>query len=74
MDFKGFVRQCYLRSEPSVDLETTQEQVNCSDHKLSMSEYDKILEEFGVKQGSDEMMSCNMWMLMSGPQLVEDKR
>ena len=38
-DFGGFVRECYLRSEPSVDLNnvTSDNPVNCSKHRLSIS-------------------------------------
>ena len=71
-NFKNFVRECYLRSVPSVDLDnvTAENPVNCSDHKLLCSEYDKILAEF-VPEGNDNLIfGCNMWMVQSGPQLV----
>lgn len=73
MNFGSFIRDCYLRSTPSVDLEalTGDERVNCSEHKLTTTEYDKILQEHGVKEDSDEMTACNLFMLQSGPQLVE---
>lgn len=70
MDAKGFVRECYLRSVPSVDLETTKEEVNCREHKLLVSEYEKILEKFC--ETIDEKFQCNMWCLCSGPNLVND--
>lgn len=61
----------YLRSEPSVDLATFKGQVDCSKHRLKISECEKIYEEFGVEKGTDLEMDCNMWLLNSGPQLVE---
>lgn len=67
----GFVREVYLRSMPSIDLQTVEGMINPSDHKLKMSEYDKILEEYGVKQGTDEYVACGFFMLNQGPQLVE---
>lgn len=75
MNFSNFVRECYLRSVPSVDLNklTGDQKVNCSEHKLALSEYDKILEEFEVKEDSQEILACNMFMLQSGPQLIDDK-
>jgi hypothetical protein len=68
---REFIRQMYLRSEPSVDLATFEGQVDCTKHKLKISECDKIYEEFGVEDGTDLAMECNMWLLGSGPQLVE---
>ena len=74
MEFGKFVREVYLRSEPSVDMNnvTGDKKVNCSDHRLKVSEYNKILDEFHVKEDSNELLACNMFMLQSGPQLVDD--
>ena len=82
-EFNGhdFVRECYLRSEPSVDLDTvtSDNPINCSKHKLSVPEYEKILQEFGLtdEQGNtidqDRVVGCNMWMLNSGPNLYKPK-
>lgn len=66
----GFVREVYLRSVPSVDLELIEGKVDCTKHTIKMSVYDEILQEFC--ENRDERMSANMFMLMSGPQLVED--
>lgn len=67
----GFVREVYLRSEPSVDLDLVPdgEQVDCTKHTLKMSVYDKLLEEFCEKDG--DRTAANLFMLRSGPQLVE---
>lgn len=70
MNAKAFIREVYLRSVPSVDLDKVDGQIEPGDHKLKMSEYDRILEEFGVENGTDLMLSCNMFMLNQGPQLV----
>lgn len=66
----GFVREVYLRSVPSVDLELVTEQVDCCKHTILMSVYDQLLDEFC--ENKEERMSANMFMLMSGPQLVDD--
>lgn len=78
-EFNGhdFMRECYLRSEPSVDLEqvTSDNPIDCCAHKLSVPEYEKILQEFGItdEQGNtideDRLLACNMWALNSGPSL-----
>lgn len=67
----GFIREVYLRSVPSVDLQKVEGTVKPGDHKLKMSEYDKILEEYDVKPGTDEYIACAFFMLDKGPQLVE---
>lgn len=54
---------------PSVDLEVATERVDCCKHTIKMSVYDAILKEFCETE--DEVVSANMFMLMSGPQLVE---
>ena len=82
-DFGGFVRECYLRSEPSVDLDevTADNPVNCSKHRLSTDEYKRILVEYGVADENwnpidgnrDRLTGCNMWCLQSGPQLYDPK-
>lgn len=66
----GFVREVYLRSTPSVDLEIVEEQVDCTKHTIPMSVYDQLLEEYC--ENAEERMSANMFMLMSGPQLIQD--
>ena len=68
----GFIREVYLRSTPSVDLDLVPEgeQVDCRNHKIKMSEYDKLLQEYC--ENKDERFACNMFMLQSGPQLIED--
>ena len=43
-DMSGFIREYYLRSTPSVDLDnvTSENPVNCSEHKLSTDDYHAI--------------------------------
>jgi hypothetical protein len=67
---EGFVREIYLRSTPSVDLDLVTEKVDCCKHTIPMSVYGQLLNEFC--ENDEERMSANMFMLMSGPQLVED--
>jgi len=66
----GFVREVYLRSTPSVDLEIVEGQVDCTKHTIPMSVYDQLLDEFC--ENADERLAANMFMLGSGPQLVQD--
>lgn len=66
---QGFVREVYLRSVPSVDLQAIEGKVDCTKHTIRMSVYDKILLEFS--ETDDDQFAANMFMLMNGPQLVE---
>ena len=66
----GFVREVYLRSTPSIDLELIEGQVDCTKHVILMSVYDQLVDEFC--ENDEERLSANMFMLMSGPQLIQD--
>lgn len=72
MNFYDFERECYLRSIPSVDLNdvTSDNPVNCSKHKLSLGEYEKILSEYNPNNDDNVRLACNLWMIQSGPLLV----
>ena len=82
-EFNGhdFMRECYLRSTPSVDLDevTSEHPINCCAHKLSTDEYNKILTEFGITDENgkaidqERLTACNMWELGMGPSLYEPK-
>lgn len=67
----GVIREIYLRSVPSVDLDLVEEgkQVDCTKHTIKMSVYDAILDEFC--ENKEDRFACNMFMVQSGPQLVE---
>ena len=65
----GFVREIYLRSTPSIDLDLVTEQVDCCQHTIPMSVYDELVAEYC--ESDEDKVSANMFMLMSGPQLVQ---
>ncbi len=67
----GFVRELYLRSTPSIDLDLVPKdvQVDCTKHTIPMSVYDQLLEEYC--ENADERLSANMFTLNQGPQLIE---
>ena len=68
------MRECYLRSLPSVDLNDVTEQIDCCDYHLSCDEYKKICDEYGLNDNKELLASCNMWVLRSGPSLFYDKK
>ena len=65
------IREIYLKSEPSVDLDLVPEgeQVDCCKHTIKMSVYEDIQKEYC--ENKDDEFYLNMFMLQSGPQLVE---
>ena len=67
----GFVRELYLRATPSVDLDLLKEgeQVDCTKHTMPCSVYEELLQEFC--ENEVERFTANMYMLRSGPQLIE---
>lgn len=76
-NFTDFVVECYLQSEPSVDLRTVKkgDKVDCRKYKLRMEIYDRLVKELAevLKDEHDFQevnMACGMWCLDSGPQLV----
>lgn len=68
MTVKEFIRAVYKAATPSVDLETYEgEPINPCKHTIKMSDYDRILNEMP----DDMRLSCNIWCLNCGPQLIE---
>lgn len=69
MDFMNFVKAVYKAATPSVDYDKV-ECINCTAHTLRMSDYEDILKDF-AGDDRDLILSCNMWMLQSGPKLTD---
>jgi len=76
--FDDFVRECYLQSEPSVDIDEVTEDnpIDCRKHKLPVNVAEKLTNELieamsGKHDAGEIRTACNMWLLSSGPQLVE---
>lgn len=66
-----FIRQCYLKSTPSIDLNDVPkgEQIAPWDHKLDYEEYCALVEEYS--EGNAEVKGAmNIWCLNSGPSIV----
>ena len=70
MDAKRFIRAIYKASTPSIDYDKV-ERIIPWEHAIPMNVYESILIAMGIEDGSDEMMSCNMFMLDKGPKLVD---
>lgn len=66
-----FLRQLYLKAEPSIDIFTSPGPIKPSDHRIKISDLKRIEDEFGVRKGTDLAVSVAMFILDRGPQLVE---
>lgn len=73
MDAKGFIRECYLLSEPSIDLDQIDKStvVDCCEHRLALSTYEMLLEKYA--KTDEERLACHFWELNQGPTLYNDK-
>lgn len=69
MNAKEFVRECYLSSVPSIDIEATTEIIDCTKHTLLTSVWEQILAKYAKTE--NEKVSASMWCVCSGPHLVE---
>lgn len=64
-----FARECYMRSEPSIDLNDVTEAINSWDHKLQYSIFAELVEKFA--DGDNERRSASlMWCLNQGPTII----
>lgn len=73
-EFYQFKRECYLKSEPSIDLDkvSTDKPIDCNDHKLKLSTCEEIIKEYCTTKNDEE--ACNLWLLQNGPLLIDDKK
>lgn len=79
-DIGGFLRDCYLHADPSVDLREVPEgeKVDCTAHKLKLSVYDRLLKEWGVTDENgnaidkDVLVGVQFYCMDKGPTWVDD--
>jgi hypothetical protein len=66
------VREIFLRSTPSLDIDLVPEgvEVDCDEYSISVSEYEKILAEYC--ESKDERTATHIFMLRQGPRLLEE--
>lgn len=69
MDAKKFVRAIYKAATPSINFDEV-EKIIPWEHTIPVNVYEGILLAMGIEAGSEDMASCNMFMLNNGPQLV----
>lgn len=70
MDKMRFVRAIYKAATPSVNYDEV-ERIIPWEHTIPLNVYEGILLAMGIEEGSDEMASCNMFMLDKGPNIVD---
>ena len=70
MDKMRFVRAIYKAATPSVNYDEV-DRIIPWEHTIPLNVYEGILLAMGIEEGSDEMDSCNMFMLDKGPKIVD---
>lgn len=70
MDAKRFIRAIYKAATPSVNFDEV-ERIIPWEHTIPMNVYEGILLAMGIEAGSEDMASCNMFMLDKGPKIVD---
>lgn len=70
-DLREFVRECYLRSNPPIDLDEVPEgqQVAPWDHKLDFGVYCALVEEYS-EGDANVKGDMNLWCLNQGPTII----
>ncbi len=76
-DIHPFLRDCYLHAEPSIDIDKV-EKINATDHKLKLSVYNKLLQDYGVTDADgkaiddDVLLGVQFYCMDCGPTWVDD--
>lgn len=77
VDVWAFLCECYLKSEPSIDI-TTAESIDPDKHALKISDYNALLQKHGVtdKDGNaideDMMVGIGLMFMSKGPRWIDD--
>lgn len=70
MDKMRFVKAVYKAATPSVNYDEV-EIIIAREHTIPKNVYEGILLAMGVEEWSDEMISCNRFMLDIGPKIID---
>ena len=76
----AFVREVFLRSNPSVDLDEISDEhpIRPGDYAIKDSELNTILRKYGVIDENDNVLNSDLylavcfWLLNSGPYIMND--
>ena len=80
--FKGsaFMREVYLRSTPSVDLDKVEGAINPNNYTITESALYALMRKYGVLDKDNRVLNAdwnlgvNMWLLNKGPCVVRDTK
>lgn len=70
-NISAFLRDLYLASTPSIDLNDVKEKVRPGDYRIPISKAEEIERKHGAEPGTDLYIACGFLILNQGPQLVQ---
>lgn len=76
----AFMREVYLRSTPSVDLDKVEGTINPNNYTITESDLYALMRKYGVLDSNNRVLNAgwnlgvNMWLLNKGPCVVRDTK
>ena len=76
----AFMREIYLRSTPSVDLDKVEGSINPNNYTITESDLYALMRKYGVLDEGNRVLNAdwnlgvNMWLLDKGPCVVRDTK
>lgn len=76
----AFMREVYLRSTPSVDLDKVEGTINPNNYTITESVLYALMRKYGVLDNENRVLNAdwnlgvNMWLLNNGPCVVRDTK
>lgn len=76
----AFMREVYLRSTPSVDLDKVEGTINPNNYTITESVLYALMRKYGVLDNENRVLNAdwnlgvNMWLLNKGPCVVRDTK
>ena len=74
----AFMRDIYLHSTPSVDLDKVEGTINPSNYTITQSDLYALMRKYGVLDSNNKVLNAdwnlgvNIWLLDKGPFVVRD--
>ena len=76
----AFMREVYLCSTPSVDLDKVEGTINPNNYTITESALYALMRKYGVLDGNNQVLNAdwnlgvNMWLLKKGPCVVRETK
>lgn len=76
----AFMRDVYLHSNPSVDIDKVEGAINPSHYTIHEHTVYALMRKYGVLDGNNQVLNAdwnlgvNMWLLNKGPRILRDAK